>query len=256
MKYSVCIISYKNDDTIRASLESLFPQIDDRFEVVLADNGGGRARDEYLVSLECEGRFRRVRTFGASRGAGRQIAHQFARGDYELSCFDTDDVLRPNSIEPLLSLYHKRAEGMFFVSRQLSIAPRPLIDELGGYADINRGEDNHLWCRAFLKGKYVDFLHYDVIERRPAESRSLLHRLSSRYGWARDKFRTGVNPIHFYGMERSLLPTFPIFALAWLDARRRPRLPDCQMLTTKDYATYFGARERGMLALPEVESAR
>ena len=180
---------------------------------------------------------------------GREIAHLSAQGDYELSCIDTDDILKPDSILPLTDVYHDRCEGKFLVSRQLSIAPRALIDELGGYADINRGEDTHLWVRAWKAGKYVDFLGYDVVMERAQDVRGLLGKVKSRYGWARDKYRFGVDAGKLYSPDGGLNKASVILFAAKVGAKLKGSLPESMKLTTGDYARFLNEREEGLLRI-------
>jgi hypothetical protein len=85
-----------------------------------------------------------------SRGFGRQIGIEFSHGEYIISQMDMDDVFEPK-LSNIVEIYHTFFEGcMLLVSGVpgLMIAPKKLVEEVGGYRDLNYLEDKDLYSRA------------------------------------------------------------------------------------------------------------
>jgi glycosyltransferase involved in cell wall biosynthesis len=163
-KYSICVTSYNNAGTVRASLESILSQIDGRFEVVVVDSESDDGTFEILQ--EFVGRIKLVKQ-KCSRGRGRQIAFENSSGNYIISNMDMDDIFKPNTPRPLLVFYHSKAEGRLlrvaeagsgaassYNEQAITVAPSSLLEGLGGWRDINQAEDWELWARAAKAGRY------------------------------------------------------------------------------------------------------
>jgi glycosyltransferase involved in cell wall biosynthesis len=155
-KYSVCITTYNKGERVRTSLESLLTQIDDRFEIVVTDNLSNDGSEEILREYA---RNKKIRLFQTkcSRGLGREIAFENARGEYIVSGIDTDDVLIPDRLSLLLDFYHNTCDGNLLRVQWsgISVAPADLVRRVGGWRDLQWSDNWDLFERASRIGKYV-----------------------------------------------------------------------------------------------------
>jgi glycosyltransferase involved in cell wall biosynthesis len=160
--YSLCITHYNNAPTVRRALDSIISQLDGRFEIVVVDNFSNDGSRQILEEYLSAGKIARLIERRSSRGLGRQTAVENSRGQFILADMDMDDEFRPE-MEPLLRFYHAKCEGRVLAvvadlkaswSKNVTIGPRALIQELGGWPDLQAYEDSNLWGRAALKGLY------------------------------------------------------------------------------------------------------
>jgi glycosyltransferase involved in cell wall biosynthesis len=155
-KYSVCITNYNKGEKVRTSLESLLPEIDERFEIVVTDNLSNDGSEEILREYT---RNRKIKLLQkkCSRGMGRRIAFENANGEYIVSGIDTDDVVIPNRLPLLLDFYHKRCEGNLLRVMQsgIVVAPAELVRKVGEWRDLQFSENWDIAERAARIDKYV-----------------------------------------------------------------------------------------------------
>lgn len=98
-----------------------------------------------------------------SRGRGRQAALEYSSGNYIIANLDMDDIFNAKLCE-LLDFYHLKCEGNLLRAtkdddpdrwaQNVTIAPRKLLFELGGWPDLQLFEDWYLWARAAKERKY------------------------------------------------------------------------------------------------------
>jgi len=193
--YSICITNYNNVNSVRQSLDSILRQIDERFEVVVIDN---RSTDGSLAILGEYQRRRMIKlvTTECSRGLGRQIGVKLSRGKYIISQMDMDDVFEPK-LKALIEIYHNHFEGnMLLVSGVpgLMIAPRQLVEEIGGYRDLNYLEDKDLYSRAARLKRFRFLQEFKIVALsvKPDKLTSrLLVSAKKEYFIFRESFRIG-----------------------------------------------------------------
>jgi hypothetical protein len=171
-----------------------------------------------------------------SRGKARQVALEHSRGDYVLSSIDTDDTFKP-VLKDLLAEYHARYEGKLVAFGGLTVVPRALALELGGWPDLQWNEDNYLYARAFKKGLYVFDYRPFIQERGVHEQRQ--RRFWYKYYWSRDKWRIGVNPITLVRRSNSKHRTayYAVCVLSFVGALFKPRY---ESIGTEDYIRLLG----------------
>jgi glycosyltransferase involved in cell wall biosynthesis len=198
VKYSICVTHRNNRGTLRDSLDSLLNQIGPSFEIVVVDNCSDDGSEEILKEYQRKGV---IKLFSkkCSRGQGRQIALMNSLGEYIVSHIDMDDIFRP-VLPELIDFYHARCEGKAMVaisslgdwSQNITIAPRELLLEIGGWRDLQYAEDWDVWSRAAKLSKYT-WTVFPVSDRH--ENRSgrtgLLGTLRYRLGRYRDEMRLG-----------------------------------------------------------------
>ncbi|MEM3638062.1 MAG: glycosyltransferase family 2 protein [Conexivisphaerales archaeon] len=200
-KYSICITHYNNVRTVALSLDSILNQIDENFEVIVSDNFSNDGSAEILSKYAKEGKIRLVR-IRSSRGLGRQMSFLKSTGQYIISNIDTDEVYLP-MLKVVLSFYHKYCEGKLLLVtsgpdkqvrglQNLTILPRTLAFELGGWRDLQYGEDWDLWARAAKRDKFC-LTHYNLLAspNQHYERLKLIPRVLLRYIKYRDMMRLG-----------------------------------------------------------------
>jgi glycosyltransferase involved in cell wall biosynthesis len=235
-RYSVCMTNYNSVTTLDRSLSALFQQLDDQFEVVVVDNCSTDGSLQMLEKLSGEGRLRLV-TRKCTRGVGRQLAFTESKGDYVISSVDLDDEIKP-LLRDAVKVYHERFEGSLMLMQGFSIAPRKLLEDIGGWRDLQTGEDWDLWDRAASVKKFV-FIPFDMSRLRLSHgSRGMRFILTQQYVKARDIFRLGGNPLRREG--RRLPPyllTIIVTPAAYVRSRFMKRfVPPLKDFRTKDYA--------------------
>jgi glycosyltransferase involved in cell wall biosynthesis len=202
------MLSSNDSKTLRKSIESLVEL--SKFvvcEVIVTDNNSRDGSKAILEELSKEGVIREVIEQKCTRGKGRQLALEKAQDDYVLCHLDCDDVFSANGINSLIRLYHEKYEGMMMMTRRtegghsnITLAPRKLILELGGWRDINWNEDWDLWERADAKHKYVNVPYpysdppHTFVTVRQDRDDNVMRRIWARYGKYRDCYRIGRPP--------------------------------------------------------------
>lgn len=166
-KYTIAICNYNMADTLERSLESILTQIDDRFEVLVVDDGSKDSSRSILRSMEQE--YDRLRTIylepdsNRKLGETRNISIRESNGDYILFHIDTDDVYQQGIISDFVRIYHafeREVEGkMVKQIPGIRMAPREFLLEMGPYRNLPvGGEDMDLWRRLLASDAliYID----------------------------------------------------------------------------------------------------
>ena len=198
------MLCYNDSSTVDASIRSLLElksSID--MEIVVVDN---QSRDGSLKLLEgFAGEGVSVVSKKCSRGVGRQLAFTRSNGEYIIAQVDCDDIFSREGILSLLSKYHSEYDGMMLMTRRvgqderqsITVAPRELVGRVGGWRNLNWGEDWDLWNRTACLGMY-SFLPYPVenpphrsVKIRSERETSTWTKFIFRYQKARDAIRTG-----------------------------------------------------------------
>lgn len=224
VKYSICITHYNNFLTVKKSLDSILDQIDTNFEVIVVDNFSNDGSLRVLREYADLGKIKLIQK-KCSRGKGRQTALEHASGTYVIANMDMDDTYKPK-LRSLLQIYHQISEGkvLMVVSSfafalrsgwlpNITLGPKRLIQELGGWRDLQWWEDWELWARAAKAGKFchIQFDIHDEVNLH-AEREGTLKKIRRRYGRYRDLLRVGRNV--FTKKERKSLLQRLVFLLA------------------------------------------
>jgi len=236
LPYSICMLCYNERDTVEASVASVV-----RFaksisgEVVVVDNESTDGSWEVLQGLG--GEELKVIRQRRSRGAARETAFVNSIGRIVLAHMDCDDIFSADGLRNLLSIYHSRCEGRMMMTRKrgqdersnITIAPREIIEQAGGWRDINWGEDWDLWNRTAGLGRYV-FLPYPLDDHphrsmrvRSERQTELLPKFVTRFQKARDSVRIG-RPVFSLGESVTLGQKVPYWFAKAQVALNRSRL--------------------------------
>lgn len=155
--YSLCLTHRNNVETLEASLTSILNQVDSNFEIIVVDSLSSDGSLDILKRLSLEGRIKLI-VKKCSRGKGRQIAFENSTGKYVISNLDLDEIYQPR-VKQLLEIYHNQCEGSVLLSvyddtknhrgfQNVTITPSKFANELGGWHDLQYGEDWEFWARA------------------------------------------------------------------------------------------------------------
>jgi hypothetical protein len=157
-----------------------------------------------------------------------------------ISSIDLDDEIKP-LLREAIGLYHERFEGQFMLMDGFSIAPRKLLGEVGGWRDLQCGEDWDVWARVAFRERLV-FVPFSMSSaRRSHSSRGLQFILKQQYEKARDMFRVGENPLRREGRRLpAYLLTVAVIPAAYVRSRFMQRFaPPVKGFRTRDYAVKF-----------------
>ena len=206
-RYSVCMTCFNEAENVEESIRSLLSQIDSNYEVIVVDNFSTDGTYDILRDFQ-RGHGVKVIQRRCSRGVGRQVAFEYASGDYVIANMDLDDLFLP-VLDEIIARYHDKAEGKMlavFNSRpppnmtsdwvqNITIAPRQLVAALGGWRDLNVFEDWDIWNRANVKRLYgwTSFRFAKNVTVHPEPSNPI-DKLRERYGryWYRLKLRRKI----------------------------------------------------------------
>ncbi len=221
-KYSICITHYNDCPTIERSLLSILDQIDDRFEVVVVDNFSTDGSREILQEYANEGRIR-VFVQSCSRGQGRQIAFENSSAPYVMSNLDMDQTYQPRLKTLLDELVRNAGDRIVLVvcsleqgkrdRQNVTIGPKDLISDLGGWRDVNYGEDWDLWRRAAIGGRF-SILVFPLVD--DPDAPFVPRQFSFRLRLTRYISMIQLNRQVFSGEDSITLGQRIVYALAWL----------------------------------------
>jgi glycosyltransferase involved in cell wall biosynthesis len=237
-------------NSVRRSLESILTQVDQRFEIIVVDSCSDDGSLDIL--RDYQGKQIKLIVQACSIGLGRQIAIENSRGKYVISHMDMDDVFQPN-LNKLLQIYHANFEGCMLVVQHrpsvyagIMIAPRKLLDAVGGYKDLNFLEDRDLFSRVAQLGYFRFLRSFPIIDRsieRSKHYQRIISLLAKEYFAFRESFRLGYGSrFYYYVFARKphffliRLPiTFWAFVTHWFYPQTRNRFLKTFKMT--DYET-------------------
>lgn len=227
IKYSICITHKNNVKTLRASLDSILSQIDDSYEVVLVDSMSTDGSETVLKDYAKAGKIKLFRE-KCSRGKGRQIAFEYSKGDLVVANMDMDEVYG-QGIATIISLLERHGDYMFLVNNSLNkeenqqnitIAGRRLLKEIGGWRDVNWGEDWDIWRRAASVGKFRRVIFPLIMFKNLHEERNkYLNKIRYRFWAYRDMTKVGR---HVFDQKEEVSFTQRlIYAFSQMTVRKR-----------------------------------
>lgn len=162
-RYTIAVSNFDMAETVMVSLTSVLEQLDERFEVVVVDDGSTDGSVELLQRLEDEYEEIRVVTNAGNDNLGEARNHSFeiANGEYVLSAIDTDDQFT-RCIPEFVSLYHElesgRDDSFLLLAGGMYMAPRDLVLETP-YRSLGYGEDRDFYRRLIAKDALLSISH-------------------------------------------------------------------------------------------------
>jgi glycosyltransferase involved in cell wall biosynthesis len=197
-------------ETVRQSIESVLELSKyRRVEVIVTDNESEDGSQKVLQEFAGEGAITVIER-KCNRGAGREVAFQASKGEYILSHMDCDDVFNASGIDSLITSYHSYFEGKALMTKKkgsaeasnITIAPRAILAQVGGWRPLNWGEDWDLWARLANVGLYVFFPYptenapHSTIKVRTERYAGPSHGFSVRVSKYADAMRSGRSVFH------------------------------------------------------------
>lgn len=209
--YTIAVCHLNMAETVQESLESLLSASDDRFEILVVDDGSTDGSREILAQLEAEHDRVRVREGDNSTiAAARNDSIEHAAGDVILHQLDADDRYDGDLVDftKIFEALEEDAERPVYLrGRNVHITRRQTLLEYP-YRDVGYGEDLDLWRRltAAQNVKMVWLAHQEINQPIGYE-RSVLEYMRVRYSTARVQLRTGISAWSYArGMLADLLP--------------------------------------------------
>lgn len=188
-------------------MESILNQIDDRFEVIVVDNMSNDGSEKYLKTLEKQGKIKLI-SARCTRGKGRQIAFENSKGEILIINIDMDTVYK-QKLDKVLEVYHcleKKHSKLVLIFNGGAILSRKLIEEVGGWHDLQRGEDTELFWRLEMAGATFIDTGINLIDQHflSWKHKGIRYLVYDKYILIRDKMRVGKSMRElFFGSERN-----------------------------------------------------
>ena len=182
--YSICICNYNMAETIEQSLVSVLEQIDNRYEVLLLDDGS--SDDSVSIVKGLQKKYHNLRLLALKRdrkrflGETRNMSIREARGKYVILHVDTDDVWGP-FIDDFVSVFHKLEDCMnkdFLLSgQQINLGRKDFLLSHGPYRNIYHTEDRDMWLRLASVDAYQPIQHVVFRDRLKRPTKTKIYRL-------------------------------------------------------------------------------
>lgn len=265
-RYSIAICNYNMGETVGDALDSILEQVDERFEVLVVDDGSTDQSVNVLREKEASESALRVLELPPSDtrklGVTRNISVHAADGEFVLLHLDADDVFADGIID-VVDVFERVNEGVprdfYFMSCGFGIGKREFLINHGPYRNLPvGGEDQDLWRRLFNE----DAIIWVKSENLSTESGYEKSRAAIAKRWFRvavSNFQTGITCRSYLSWSRENRSTFGFLydlflcaPLAYLVAWQRP-----------SYDLPEGFRKRGVVderireetsSIPELEA--
>jgi len=152
MQFAVCTTSYNSGDILEAHLRSIYTQFSPRqFEYVVVDNCSEDATASTYERWGKEyGNITLVRK-KCWRGKGRQLAFQASNAEtvVQVDC----DMVFNTQWGDAIRWFLKTKPDFALVLRGCAIYPKHLIEEIGGWRNLQQGEDLDVYFKLLKRGK-------------------------------------------------------------------------------------------------------
>ena len=247
--------NYNMARTLNRAVSSVAVQLDDRFEIVLVDDGSSDDSISIMHALASKFPIIRVVALDRSRkrklGETRNISIRQSRGSYCLLHIDCDDVWEPH-LSAWVEVFHQIevaiGTDILLAGRQVHMAKRSLLLEHGPYPNIFRGQDRFMYKR-FATHKILWFLEHEVFRAR------LPHPSAKRYRRAVahtidhmiTDFRSGARVGEYVRWElkkvkertlKLVLFRLAVWPAAWILSKCKPAIPYGSTLDYKEFSVY------------------
>jgi glycosyltransferase involved in cell wall biosynthesis len=159
-------------DTLEASIESIMAQIDDRFEVILIDDGS--SDHSSAVGMDLANRYSNLHFIPLKRdserrlGKTRNFSFEVASGEWCIFHLDTDDKVDTGLqefVEQVERLSLLMPRDVLISGQQIHMAKRAFLLRHGPFNNIYRGEDRDLYMRLVRTSEWIVIRHKRFISR-------------------------------------------------------------------------------------------
>jgi len=252
-------------DTIYESLKSLLSQLDDRFEVLIVDDGSTDNSVDIIKSIQK--RYPLLRLIELDRdpkrklGLTRNISIKEAKGDYVLLHLDCDDVFGPYLID-FVEVFHRLSTAfsrdILLSGQHINMAKRKFLLEHGPYRNIYRGEDRDLWSRLAVIESYIPFDHVDFITRLPKPFvKKIQKNIKDIFDHMRNDFRGGISLYRYIQYEcekwnllslKLIIFRMVIMIPAWIISKYDEQIDQKNSIKSPEEFASYRERTRGTYA--------
>lgn len=196
IKYTIAICTYNMEDTLERSLRSILDQLDDRFEVLVIDDGSTDETLEILRRVKKEYDIFRYKSLPQNMGLGkaRKISFEESRGKYILESLDADDEYSEGILD-FVEVYHQIESQVSFdfylKGSAINMAPKELLLKVP-YRNLPLAEDRDLWRRLFARGSII-WLEHKLFSEEIGYHKNLLDKLKREFGVMVIDFQVGIS---------------------------------------------------------------
>lgn len=167
VKYTIAMCNLNNYPVIEQSISSIAEQVDDRFEILVIDDGSTDGSLEILHQLKNEyNQLRVIKGDNDNLAEARNHSLQESRGEYILESMDPDDRYR-DGIQDFVYIFEqincRIDEDIYLKGNSINLAPARLLQKYP-YRSLGYGEDRDLWRRLFSNDKIIWLDHLSFCE--------------------------------------------------------------------------------------------
>jgi glycosyltransferase involved in cell wall biosynthesis len=193
-EYTIAVANYNMAETVEQSIRSIDALVDDRFEILVVDDGSTDGSLEVLRDLEAElNRLRVVEGNNDNLAEARRSSIERADGEYVLIQLDTDDVYH-RGITDFVEIFHQIESGVdfdpFLKGYHIQMGRRSLLLNVP-HRSMGYHEDRDLWRRMIAEGHLIG-LHHKPIRRSIGYDRKFREKAAARFDAIISQFRSGV----------------------------------------------------------------
>lgn len=236
VQYSVCMVNYNMAATLERSVSSIASQLDNRFEIVLVDDGS--SDESVAVMNRLAAQFPAIRVVSLRRdrrrklGETRNVSVREAKGAYCLLHLDCDDVYAPHLLSWIEAFHQVEAavgRDILLAGQHIHMAKRSVLLAEGPYINIFRGEDRNMYARFGGRGILWFLDHIDFATRLPKTSKERFTRtISHTFDHMITDFRSGTRLADYIRFEfikardrswKLIIFRLALLPLTWLIAK-------------------------------------
>jgi glycosyltransferase involved in cell wall biosynthesis len=194
VEYTIAICNYNMADTLEESVKSINELVDDRFELLVLDDGSTDGSLSILERLTAElPRVRIVHDDNDNLAEARKASIEAARGEYVLIQLDADDVYY-RGITDFVEIFHQIDDQVafdpFLKGYHIQMASRDLLLTIP-HRSMGYHEDRDFWRRMLAEGHLIG-LHHESIRRTVGYDRGLSEKAEARFDAIVSQFRSGI----------------------------------------------------------------
>ncbi|RCU47994.1 glycosyltransferase family 2 protein [Haloplanus salinus] len=195
VEYTIAVCNYNMAETLEESVRSIDDLIDDRFEILVLDDGSTDGSLKILDRLEAElPRVRVVHDDNNNLAEARRASVEAARGEYVLIQLDADDIYY-RGITDFVEIYHQIDDQVLFdpflKGYHIQMARRDLLLTVS-HRSMGYHEDRDLWRRMIAEGHLIG-LHHKPIRESVGYDRGFREKVEARFDAIVSQFRSGVS---------------------------------------------------------------
>jgi glycosyltransferase involved in cell wall biosynthesis len=220
-KVSICIPTYNRKEYLKETLESIFAQTYQDYEIIVVDDGSTDGTEEMIRKISAPITYHWQENGGDAAARNKLI--QLARGKY-ISFIDSDDLLFPDAIERLVKVVESEAEDVI---------------AYGSYVRIDQDGSVYGKCkRKLYSGNITKYLFQTII----------VHSCGSIFPRKILKdaafFDTSLNVCSDYDLWLSLSTKYKFVALPNPTFKRRRHSDNLSVVSYQNCLTEFKVLER------------